>query len=124
LCNDTPLCEFDEYLDGDVDGANDIYTFSVFGYVGKFIFDPFQNACIFLNKSELKIDRINDFHFKESLPNGNIIHMVRKQWYGFVDHAILWYPEIIISFDMKDTISFFYEHGGYMYGTLKDNILI
>ncbi|MFZ1560890.1 MAG: DUF6443 domain-containing protein, partial [Saprospiraceae bacterium] len=123
-CVGVHICDISDYINGTVDGAYDIYTFNVFGYVGKFIFDPAQNSCIFLNKSEVKIERIHEDFFKVTLPNGNIINMKRVQWFSDIDHSVVWYPETIFSYDYKDTITFRYNYGGYLYTTLQDNILI
>lgn len=120
------LNDKDDFIDGTVDGAYDIYTFNIFGYVGKFIFDQVQNTCVFLNKSEIKIERTGVSYFKVTLPNGNIINMVRPWETIFEDdeQSSLWYPDNIISHDLKDTITFFYSNGGYKYSTLVDKNLI
>ncbi|MBK7221507.1 MAG: hypothetical protein IPH94_09305 [Saprospiraceae bacterium] len=132
FCPGQPVvCDQSEYYDtalddADIDGAYDIYTYNVMGYAGKFIVYPASNSCVQINKSDVVIERIDMWNFKVTLPNGNIVELYRTDYPnindGFKNQAQTWQPQVIYSYDLKDTLKFKYDYTTYGFNALVDDV--
>lgn len=115
------------FVNGTLDGAPDLYTFNVLGYIGNFLHFSGNSNVSFVSKTDIKIEYISNANFLDSyykviLPNGTICKLFAATNASLNGEA--WYGQEFYSYDLKDTILLDYDNYMYKYNSLVDSVII